>query len=301
VTLFPQHNIFDDNGKLDQGLTTIVQDPRWVQALSMALDREEMNQTLFYGTAKMGAMAPMPASKYFKPEYATAFADYSKDKANALLDAMGLKKGADGMRTRPDGSPLKYNIENAGIRVGPVVPKFCEMVVSYWREVGIDATTKEITSDLYTQRLNNAQVHCGVWHADRCTDMLIHIEPQWFIPTSNGQGGPDQKWGMWYQAADKTAPGLIEPPAEIKALLTTFDKMTSVVDENERVKLGQTIFDWLEKNPLEVGTVSECPAPLCFNKNLRNLPKPKSYIGWDSYGLSTYHPETFFFEGGTHA
>ncbi len=125
VTLFPQHTLTED-----AGLTEIVRDYRWVQALSMAVDREEINQTLFYGTAKMGAMAPMPASKYYKPEYGSAWANYDKDAANKLLDEMGLKKGADGMRTRPDGSPLKYNIENAGIRVGPVVPKFCEMIVS---------------------------------------------------------------------------------------------------------------------------------------------------------------------------
>jgi len=297
VTLFPQHTLLED-----VGLTEIVRDYRWVQALSMAIDREEINQTLFYGTAKMGAMSPMPNSKYYKPEYGTAFAKYDKDAANKLLDEMGLKKGANGMRTRKDGSPLKYNIENAGIRVGPVVPKFCEMIVSYWREVGIDATTKEITNDLYVQRMQAGQVHCGVWHADRCSDMLFHIEPQWFIPTNaGGQGGPCNQWGKWYNAADKTTAGLVEPPDDIKKLLSTFDQMTSTVDENERVKLGQTIFDYLAKNPLEIGTVLECPAPLCFNKNLRNLPKAKSYIGWDSYGLSTYHPEAFFFEGGKRA
>ncbi len=223
VTLFPQHTLTDD-----PGLTEIVRDSRWVQALSMAVNREEMNQILFYGTAKMGAMSPMPSSKYYKPEYGTAFAEFDTAKANALLDDMGLKKGANGMRTRPDGSALTYQIENAGIRVGPVVPKFCEMIVSYWREVGIDASTKEIQESLYNERLQNGQIHVGVWHADRCTDMLLHIEPQWFIPTSNGsQGGPDAKWGQWYLAADKTAAGLVEPPEDIKKLLSTFDQMTS--------------------------------------------------------------------------
>ncbi|MDO9068846.1 MAG: ABC transporter substrate-binding protein, partial [Deltaproteobacteria bacterium] len=256
VTLFPQHTLKDD-----PGLTEIVRDYRWVQALSHAIDREEINQTLFYGTAKMGAMSPMPNSKYYKPEYGTAFAKFDKAAANKLLDDMGLKKGANGMRTRKDGSPLKYNIENAGIRVGPVVPKFCEMIVSYWREVGIDASTKEILEALYLERMRNSQVHCGVWHADRCSDMLFHIEPQWFIPTSNGgQGGPDWAWGNWYLAADKKAAGLVEPPEDIKKMLATFDKMTSTVDENERVKFGQEIFDYLAKNPLEIGTVLECPA-----------------------------------------
>ena len=42
----------------------------------------------------------------------------------------------------------------------------------------------------------------------------------------------------------------------------------------------------------------ECPTPLILNKNLRNLPRPKSVVGWDTYGLSTYFPEAFFYEGG---
>ena len=33
-------------------------------------------------------------------------------------------------------------------------------------------------------------------------------------------------------------------------------------------------------------------------KNLRDLPRPKVPIGWDTYGLSTYHPEAFYYEGG---
>ena len=32
--------------------------------------------------------------------------DYDVEKANALLDEMGMKRGADGMRTFPDGSPF---------------------------------------------------------------------------------------------------------------------------------------------------------------------------------------------------
>ena len=57
VTLFPQHTLTTTMVPR-MGLTEIVRDYRWVQALSMAIDREEINQTLFYGTAKMGAMSP---------------------------------------------------------------------------------------------------------------------------------------------------------------------------------------------------------------------------------------------------
>ncbi len=302
VCIFPNHTPFTEDGQPDEGLTEIVQDYRWKKALSMAIDRDEINEVIFFGTARMGQHAPMPATKYYKEEYGTAWAQYDVAAANALLDEMGLKKGADGFRTRKDGTPLKYNLEHSGIRVGPAVPKITEMIVQYWREIGIDATTKEIQDSLLVERKTNSLVNVTVWHADRCTEMLFHIEPQWFIPTGDpGQGGPSPKWVQWFQAADRNAEGLVEPPDDIKNLLSIFDQMGEVVDENKRVELAQQIFDYLAENPLEIGLVLECPAPLLFNKNLRNLPKPKAYIGWDSYGLSTYHPEAFFYEGGVRA
>lgn len=296
--LFPQHYLAED-----AVLTELVNHPNFVRALSVAIDRSEVNESLFYGLARTGQIAPMPNSKYYKPKYGEAWAQYDPALANQLLDEMGLdKRDAEGFRLRPDGKRLTYMIEHAGPRVGPSTGKYCEMVVTYWREIGIDASAKEIQESLYGERMNGSLVHCGVWHADRCTDLLLHIEPQWYIPTrDSAQGTACGAWVTWFNAADRTAPELIQPPDEIKALYGYFDKMTEVVSEDERVEWGQKIFDYLADKPLSIGLILECPAPLLFNKNLRNLPRPKMPIGWDTYGLSTYHPEAFFYEGGVRA
>ncbi|MBL7183526.1 MAG: ABC transporter substrate-binding protein [Anaerolineae bacterium] len=293
--LFPQHYLADD-----PVLTEIVNHPNFVKALSVAIDREEINESLFFGTARMGQISPMPMSKYYKEKYGTAWAQYDPALAGELLDEMGLdQRDSDGFRLRPDGERLKFNIEHAGERVGPVTDHLTEMIVTQWLDIGIDATTKQIQESLYNERMLAYQVHCGVWHADRCTDMLLHIQPQWFFPTGDAsQGTACAAWVAWFEAADRTAEGIIEPPDEIKRLYDIFDQMTSVVDEDERVRLGQQIFDWLADNPLEIGLILESPCPLLFNKNMRNLPRPKVPMGWDTYGLSTYHPEAFFYEGG---
>lgn len=296
--LFPNHYIADD-----PVLTEIVNHPNWVKALSVAIDRSEVNETLFFGLARTGGNAPIPISKYYKPAYGEAWAQYDPDLANQLLDEMGLdKRDAEGFRLRPDGQRLFYQIEHCGIRVGASTGKYTEMVATYWRAIGIDATTKEISESLYNQRMTSYQVHCGIWHNDRCTDLLFPIEPHWYIPTGNQQqGGCCPAWADWYNAADRTAEGLIEPPEAIKNLMNYYDQMQSVISEDERVKYGQMIFDYLAENPLQIGLVLECPAPLLFNKNLRNLPRPKAIIGWDTWGLSTYHPEAFYYEGGVRA
>ncbi len=287
----------------DPVLEEIAQHPNWVKALSVAIDREEINESLFFGQARMGAHAPMPMSKYYKPAYGNAWAQYDPALANQLLDEMGLdgRDGA-GFRLRPDGQRLGYHIEHAGIRVGASVHEFTEMVATFWREIGIETTTREIAESLYNERMLADEIHCGVWHADRVTDMLMPVEMGWFLPVGNqAQGNPSASWTAWHQAEDKEAEGLVEPPDRIKQLLEWHDRMREVVDENERVALGQMIFDDLAENPLQIGTVLESPCPLIINRNMQNLPRPRVPIGWDTYGMSTFHPAAFYYEGGERA
>jgi peptide/nickel transport system substrate-binding protein len=299
---FPQHVIFLEDGTTrDTVLEEIVNNPSFTKALSMAIDRDEVNQSLFYGTARMGQMGPMPSSKYYKEKYGTAWAQFDKAAANKLLDDMGLKKNAQGIRMRKDGKPLTYIIEQGGPRVGPLTAKVSEMVAAYWRDIGLDASSKEVDSALLSTRMNNGQVHCTVWHADRCTDLLLPIEMNWYIPIAGGQGGASSKWSAWYNAADRTAAGLIEPPDQIKKYYDLYAKMTSTTSEDDRVKFGQEIFDGLVDAPLAIGLILECPAPLIYNKNMRNLPRPRATMGWDSYGNSIYHPEAYFYVGGKRA
>ena len=296
-TLYPRRTL-----PSDPVLEEIANHPNWTRALSVAIDREEINESLFYGLARMGQMAPMPNSKYFKEKYGAAWAQYDPDLANQLLDEMGLKKGSDGIRLRPDGKRLSYMIEHAGIRVGASVAEFTEMVITYWREVGIEATTKQIDESLYNERMNANQVECGIWHADRCTDMLLPIQMQWYVPVADGgQGGVSRAWQDWYTAVDKEAEGIITPPEEIQQLFAWVDEMRAVIDDDERVAIGQKIFDYLADTPLAIGTVLESPCPLIINKNMRNLPRPKVPMGWDTYGINSYHPCAFFYEGGQRA
>ena len=111
--------------------------------------------------------------------------------ANQLLDEMGLtERNSDGFRLRPDGDVLRFNIEHSGPRVGVATHEFTEIVVTFWREIGIDASTKEIQISLYNERWGQGLIHCGCWHADRCTDTLLPVEMRWFIPTNIGQAAP---------------------------------------------------------------------------------------------------------------
>jgi len=277
----------------DPELQEITRHPNFCKALSVAIDREEVNQSLFFGLARMGQNCPQPISAYYKEKYATAWAQYDPDLANKLLDEMGLgKRGPDGYRLRPSGEPLKFNIEHAGARVGVATHEVTEMAVTFWREVGIDASTKEIADNLYWERMTQGLIHCGVWHEASNTDMLLPIEMR-HIPIHQGHNTSAPLWALWWLTHGREGE---EPPAKWKRLYDIYDQMQIVTDENERVKLGQQIFDALAEDPIAIGFIVECPNPVIFNKDMRNLPRPKSPMGWDTYEISTFHPEAFFFD-----
>ena len=77
---------------------------RFRRALSLAIDREEMNQVVYIGLAKPSNNTIMERSALFKPEYASKWAQYDPKLANKLLDEIGLtKRDTQGFRLLPDG------------------------------------------------------------------------------------------------------------------------------------------------------------------------------------------------------
>jgi peptide/nickel transport system substrate-binding protein len=84
------------------------------RALSLAIDREELNQSIYLGLAKPSNNTIRERSELFKPEYATKWAKYDPKLANKLLDEVGLdKRGSDGIRLLPDGRPATIVVEHA--------------------------------------------------------------------------------------------------------------------------------------------------------------------------------------------
>lgn len=286
-TLFPNPTV------KDPVLRQIIQHPNFVKALSVAINREEINKTLFNGLAKMGQLAPMRGTRYYEDEFAQAWAQFDKALANKLLDEMGLdKKDSQGFRLRSDGQRLSLAIQHSGIRVGPSLGAFTELIVSYWQDVGVDASTHEIAAALEESRWQNDEIAVAAWYADRCTDLLMTVEMRWFVPTEPDKAGPGSAWGRWYSSGGLKGE---KPPERIAGFYTLYEQIQQTTDETQRTDLVKQILRSHAKDPLGIGTVLECPGPIISNKRMRNLPKPKSLLGWDTYNISSYHPEAWFY------
>ena len=89
-------------------------DAKFREAISYAMNKEEISLKATYGVMKPASQTglKLPSMQALLPDkYAgqDTVLPYDLAKANQLLDAAGYAKGADGKRTKPDGSPLAVN------------------------------------------------------------------------------------------------------------------------------------------------------------------------------------------------
>ena len=102
--------------------------------MSSAMNREEMNETAFFGLgAPLQYTGFSPRPDFVDPELEQAYVAHDPDLANSLLDEIGMKDtDGDGFRELPNGDKLTLNLQFAtqGI-AGEVV----ELIGQNWAEV----------------------------------------------------------------------------------------------------------------------------------------------------------------------
>ncbi len=272
---------------LDDPLAKIHQNPKFRQALSMAINREEINNLIFFGKAVPRQITVVRKSSYFKPEYEQAYAEYSPDKANALLDELGLKWNADkSARLGPDGKPLTYTFDMYDSET-PKIP-VTELVVEYWRKIGLNVSFKSVTRELLRPRIMDNQEPMGLWHGDASTDILLPIDRKWSTGRWYDESTIAPLWTQWY---DSGGQGGKEPPDFYMAAFKAFEQFQKTLapeDADKLLKLQAT-------NLWSIGTVGMAPYPMVAKTNLRNFPETGSFV-WDDLFVYPYHTTLFFFK-----
>ena len=89
MALYPNLNVNDPVWQ------PIVRDVRFRRALSLGINRHEINQVLYFGLAVEQADSVLPESPLYEEQYAKKWAHFDLEQANALLDEMGLKRDGE--------------------------------------------------------------------------------------------------------------------------------------------------------------------------------------------------------------
>ena len=276
----------------DPVLREIFNDIRFRQATSLAINREEINDSLFFGRAVPRQATVNPDNELFEPWMADHYAEYDPDRANELLDEMGLEWDANGeYRLRPDGKRIAVVFPYRELE-GPK-QRINELAQEYWKAIGIDVTLKQVSSKLFWEMVNANEVDLGGKHLDMNTVTGLYsctfcrFRPSWGV--SNGR-----PWQTWYNTDGAQGE---EPPPDVKELFELSDQwLTMPPDTDEWRALGKELMKKNVEGMYQIGTVGMGPQPVLVADNLHNIPDEGSWwYDWFAVWFAGYHADQWYF------
>jgi peptide/nickel transport system substrate-binding protein len=267
----------------------VFSDDRFRQALSLAINRADINNIIYFGNASETQMTVIPTSRHYRPEYAAAYAAYDLDQANALLDDMGLEwNAAKTHRLWPVSKQpmiISWDLYESETPKGPMT----ELVTEYWKAIGVEIQWKSITRTLLTQKILANEEPMSLWHGDETADTLFLRRPKYFAPIDGDENCWGGLWGRWYNT--RGAQGE-EPPQVIKDLYNWLDEymLTDELEPARKVLESQAEHIWT------IGSVGNAPHPLFVRNNLKNVSETGGFWTWDSLWSFPECPEQWYFE-----
>ena len=207
------------------------------RALSLGIDRDQINETFWLGTGTPSSVVPADHNKYNPgPEFRTLWSTLDVKKANELLDKVGLdKKDGEGYRSRSDGAGrLRLEVMTLG---GQFVQftRISEMIREHWKKIGIDLVVQETERSLANKKSAANETQLYAWNNDGSEHMFTfpgHIFP--FDTTSTS--GP--LYGKWFQSGGTDG---MEPTGRLRELMDKWRKAFGV-PEAERIQLGKDVW-----------------------------------------------------------
>ncbi|OYX42664.1 MAG: peptide ABC transporter substrate-binding protein [Rhodobacterales bacterium 32-67-9] len=276
----------------DEEKRTVFGDLRFRKAMSVAINREALNETAYFGEGTIQqytGFSPLP--DYIDAKWKTFAAEFDPDAAKALLDEVGVvDKDGDGSRDLPSGAPFVLNMQFAtqGI-AGQVV----ELIAQDWANVGIKTTVKEITPDEYRSAQSSNQLDVGLWEKGQPTGIIMGNNELWVPPFENYFA---HRTGMlWAEWVDSNGASGVEPPDYVKQLMTDINALQSTPSGTDEFKaIANRLVENMTGNLLFIGTALT-PDPIYHRTALKNFPEFKT-ASYEYYRTYPYRASQWYFD-----
>lgn len=260
----------------------------WRQALSHAIDRDEINELRFAGRGVPRNPIMHPGPSFWEEGMDQYYTTYDPALANELLDGIGLGYDSDGkFRLRPDGEALTLTMEVDAGRAD--LSEVANLIKSYWAAVGINMNVKGQDQQFFMQRMRANEHDIGVWAIGGSSEPYsrqnepIRYRPPWHW-SSTPLGGP-----LWRQWLDTDGAEGLEPPDVIKELWDITVQWQAEPYGTERYKeLGRQMLQINAENVWAIGTVGLVPRPSIIRNTVRNHPQADDILSIE-YGMWTHY------------
>ena len=260
------------------------------QAMSYALDRKTMNETLYYGKGDIRQATAASNTSFMKEEFENAYIEYDVDKANALLDECGYEwNSSHTVRLMPNGQEFNLVLET----IEEFAPT-AEMACEYWTAVGIKVTLNQEERTYYEERSDANQRQMQAFTLDSVGEFLLRSNS--FSSLNPGRLGAPLTYMQAYRDYwDSDGAEGEKPPEDIQQLYDDCLKFGTLSDDDpEYAELGESILQRISDNCWLIGTAVS-PRMVLISNRLGNTPTEGTFA--NDYGFwRPYRGDTWYFK-----
>jgi len=301
VRLDPALNGSDATLQTNQAYDADPEIAKWLQtrdfrrALSLGIERDQLNETFWLGVGTPGSVAPAESLPYSPgPEWRKKWSTHNPKQANEFLDTLGLtKKDGEGYRLRTDGKGrLRLELLTAA---GAFIPhtQIAEMIKEQWKKIGIQADVKEVERSLFFTKIKGNEHQISIWLNDGSE--VLYLFPRHALPVDPVEAMLGHPIADWY--ASGGTKGKEPQDAQLKKALELF-RTAAGKKTQERYKIAQEIWKIMVDEQFSIGTVGQSPAAMgvrIVSKKLGNIPS-RQVNAQHARSPCSSHPTTFYFK-----
>jgi ABC-type transport system substrate-binding protein len=269
----------------DPNLRQIFRDKNFRIALSYAINRPQLVQTVFEGQGEPWQQAPKKNSPFYDAKMAKQYTQFSLAQANSILDKAGYtKKGSS--RVGPNGKPIQFVIQT--VNDNPQLAQMLTLIQATWKQVGIEMDISNITEDLYYQR-EAANQHDAEMNAISGGDNPILYAGS-FIPLTIRTNGAMSLWGLWKESGGTKGE---QPPKYVRDWYALYNGLLGTTNPVQQHNLMARILRSVRDNFPNIGTVSGTLGYGIVSNRLHNVPKyVPGNLTFPNVGPT--HPEQYY-------
>lgn len=303
----------DDTPERAAEIRALLRDKRFRKALSWGVDRQRVIDVTWNGIGEPKAATISPQSWHFAgPEgqavyqkWAKADAEFDVEKANAALDEIGMKKGADGFRTLPSGKPftLVLVVSDWGGVLKVQVDAANEVKDQWEKNLGIKVEVQNLQGQPNLDTITNGGQY--MLRGAHISEIDIWTYPDWIFPIVNRYMFPlEGKW--WSKGKDSCKPDpkipydcgvKPEPGSPAEKLQALYEKGLATKSVEDRHKVVWEAIDVIiEEGPFVIGISGDQQMPVIINKKLRNVLDYGVVGPWAPCTPGNQVPAQWFFE-----
>ena len=294
--IYPNFNLWvDPDNLVTQMKHDLLNDIRFRQALSLAINRQQIIDIVYNRVGEPAQLSPGRESFFHHEKLYNSFTEYDPERANRLLDEIGLtQRDNNGYRTFKDGTHMFWHYTlPEGEDEGPT-----ELIIEDWSRVGIRAIRRQPSLALFAIQQTSRQLEFSIWATESEYNPIVGPERFAALTALQAYG-----YFTWYNRdglsgnPEATQFGGIEPPKDhpLRQSMKLIDAAYGESTREAQREIFNKVFDIAAENVWSINIATPPPHAIVVKNGFKNVPR-KAFYGARFYTPSNAGLETYYFE-----